>query len=76
MSGRPLARFACDCAACQARVEADWQRFLDGHREEADHLRRVWLGVDETPANRVVSYLAASRQAGAVHWEHPEDDGA
>lgn len=71
--GRPIERFACDCAACAARSEAVWERFVSGHEDVANHLRDTWLNPEAvTPVSRLQEYLAATRATGDVDW----DDGA
>lgn len=73
MSGRPIARYACDCAACAARAQDEWDRFVDGHEEVANHLRDVFLNPDGVkPVERIREYLAHTRETGAVVF----DDGA
>lgn len=70
MNGRPLARFACDCAACVARAEDEWDRFVQAHDDVADDLRRVWLNPEGvTPVRRLQDYLAATRASGDVEWD-------
>lgn len=75
MSGRPLPRFQCECAACAARADDEWARFVDGHQEAADAMRVVFLNPDRVPVppvRRLQEYLAHTRATGAVEFE----DGA
>lgn len=67
--GRPLPRFACDCASCEARREAEWDRFVAGHGDVADHLRDVFLNPEGvTPVARLQEYLAQTRRTGEVEF--------
>jgi hypothetical protein len=69
----PVNIFACDCDTCRRRADEAWDAFVAGHQEDADHLRRVFLGTEgTTPAGRVVEYLAQTRRSGEVAF----DDGA
>lgn len=73
MNGRPIARFACDCHDCRVRLEAEWERFVEGHQDVADRLRDVFLNPEGiTPVRRLQEYLAATREAGETTFE----DGA
>lgn len=76
MSGRPLPRFSCECAACTARAEDEWDRFVAGHQDAADEMRSAFLHPNGTVTvgERVREYLAVSRQAGETTFT--ETDGA
>lgn len=73
MNGRVPNRYACECRDCVERREREWDAFVAGHAEVANHLRDTFLNPEgRRPVERVLEHLRASREAGTVTW----DDGS